>query len=141
MSKRILMVEPSPTLRAIFATYFQRDEHQLVLFEDYEDAAQALPRFHSTPPDLAFVALSVHRPESFRVTELVRQQYAQIPLNVLIAQEENGQSTVQHLVQTTHAIVLPKPFSIRDVLDLLAECGQVTSLAPSRPCAERSGQA
>jgi hypothetical protein len=40
MGKRILLIEPSPTLRAIFAMYFQRDEHQLVLFEDYEDAAQ-----------------------------------------------------------------------------------------------------
>jgi DNA-binding response OmpR family regulator len=141
MSKRILMIEPSPTLRAIFAMYFQRNGHQLVLFEDYEDAAQALASFSGPPPDLAFVALDVHRPQSVRVTELVREHYAQIPLIVLIAQEQSSQSTVQQLVQATHALVLPKPFSIRDVLDLLAECGQVTSLVPSRARAESDGHA
>jgi CheY-like chemotaxis protein len=134
------MIEPSPTLRAIFAMYFQRDEHQLVFFEDYEDAAQAFPRLYGTPPDFAFVALDVHRPESFRVTELLRQHYAQTPLIVVIAQEESSQLTVQHLVQTTQAIVLPKPFSIRDVLNLLADCGHVTNLASSRRRAEMNGQ-
>jgi hypothetical protein len=43
-------------------------------------------------------------------------------------------------VQTTHALVLPKPFSIRDVLNLLADCGHVTSLASSRRRAEMNGQ-
>jgi CheY-like chemotaxis protein len=141
MGKRILLIEPSPTLRAIFILYFERNGHQLVLFEDYEDAAQRLPSFSGPPPDLAFVALDVHRPESVRLTEQVRQQYTQLPLILLLAQEQSSQSTVQQLVQATHALVLPKPFSIRDVLNLLAECGQVTSLAPSRARAASDEQA
>ncbi|MBV9689110.1 MAG: response regulator [Ktedonobacteraceae bacterium] len=141
MGKRILVIEPSPTLRAILGMYFEREQQQFVQFENYEAAAQALPCFRSEPPDLALVALHIHQPESFRVTELLRQQYAQMILIVMIAQEDSSQSTVRHLVQRTQAIALPKPFSIQDVLNLLAAAAQVASTAPRGIGIEREKRA
>ncbi|MBV9021673.1 MAG: response regulator [Ktedonobacteraceae bacterium] len=120
MGKRILVVEPSPTLRAILLMYFERDGHQVVLFENYQAATQALPRFQAEPPELAFVALHADRPESFDLVRALRQQYAWVRLVLLLMQEESNQFAVQRLVETTQAIALLKPFSIKDVLNLVA---------------------
>ncbi|MBV8822865.1 MAG: response regulator, partial [Ktedonobacteraceae bacterium] len=104
MGKRILVVEPSPTLRAILLMYFERDGHQVVLFEDYQAATQALPRFQAEPPELAFVALHADRPESFHLVTALRQQYAWVQLVLLIMQQDSSQFGVQRLVETTQAI-------------------------------------
>jgi DNA-binding response OmpR family regulator len=124
MGKRILVIEPSPTLRAILLMYFEKEGHQVVLFEDYGMATQALPRFQAEPPELAFVALHATRPESSQFATALRQQYAWVRLVLLVVQEESSQLAVQRLVETTRAIVLLKPFSIRDVLNLLASSMQ-----------------
>ncbi|MBV9020091.1 MAG: response regulator [Chloroflexi bacterium] len=120
MGKRILVVEPSPTLRAILQMYFERDGHQVALFEDYQAATQALPRFQIEPPELAFVAIHANRPESFDLVRALRQQYAWVRLVLLIMQEESNQFAVQRLVETAQAAALLKPFSIKDVLALVA---------------------
>ncbi|MBV9708922.1 MAG: response regulator [Chloroflexi bacterium] len=130
MGKRILVVEPSPTLRAILQMYFERDGHQVALFEDYQAAAQALPRFQIEPPELAFVALHANRPESFDLVRALRQQYAWVRLVLLIMQEESNQFAVERLVETTQAFALLKPFSIKDVLALVATSVLDTDVAP-----------
>ncbi|MBV9688111.1 MAG: hypothetical protein JO202_00200 [Ktedonobacteraceae bacterium] len=48
MSKRLLLIEPSPTRRAILLMYFEREGHQTMLLEDEEIAVEALPRYFST---------------------------------------------------------------------------------------------
>ncbi|MBV8694280.1 MAG: hypothetical protein JO183_02200 [Ktedonobacteraceae bacterium] len=141
MGKRILVIEPSPTLRAIFAMYFERDEHQFVQFEDYETAIQAQPRFQAEPPELAFVALDARCPASFHSLSRVRGLYAQTKLIVMVAQEESDRLDVQNLLRMTQAIPLLKPFSIREVLNLLADVGPMTTVAASIPSAERSTNA
>jgi DNA-binding response OmpR family regulator len=141
MGKRILVVEPSPTLRAILLMYFERDGHQTVLFEDYEAAVQALPRFQAEPPELAFVALDARHPASFRFLTPFRELYAHTKLMVMVPQEESGQLDVQNLLQAVQAIPLLKPFSIRDVLNLLADVVSETSTIPSSPSGERDGNA
>jgi len=130
MGKRILLIEPSPTLRAILTMYFQREGHQLVLFEDYQAAAQALPRFQAEPPDLVFVALRSDQPDTLRLVTLLRQQNAHMTLVMMVPQEDSSQVTIQRLVQATRSILLPKPFSIRDVLNLVAASGQTSSSLP-----------
>ncbi|MBV9706956.1 MAG: response regulator [Chloroflexi bacterium] len=120
MGKRILVVEPSPTLRSILLMYFEQQGHQVVLFEDYQAATQGLPRFQTEPPELAFVALHANRPESFHFVTVLRQQFAWVRLVLLLMQEENSQFAVQRLVETTQAIALLKPFSIKQVLNLVA---------------------
>ncbi|MBV9690412.1 MAG: hypothetical protein JO202_11980 [Ktedonobacteraceae bacterium] len=69
---------------------------------------------------MAFAALHADRPESFHLVRAVRQQYILVRLVVLIMKEESNQFAVQHLVETTQAIALLKPFSIKDVLALVA---------------------
>jgi DNA-binding response OmpR family regulator len=98
----------------------QRQEHQVVLFEDYQAAVQALPRFQSHPPDLAFVAVSVTSAKSVQVLMKLRAMYAQTRLIMMTTQEESQHLTVQRLRDTIQAIPLLKPFSIRDVLALVA---------------------
>ncbi|MBV9688886.1 MAG: response regulator [Ktedonobacteraceae bacterium] len=120
MGKRILVLETSPTLQAIFMMYLEREGHHVVLLDDYEVATQELPRFQQAPPDLAFVALRADRPESFHLATALRQQYPQVRLVLLIMREESSQVAVQRLIETTQAMVLLKPFSIKDVLALVA---------------------
>jgi DNA-binding response OmpR family regulator len=131
MGKRILVIEPSPTLRAILMMYFDREGHQVVLFEDYEAAAQALPRFQAEPPDLVFIALRVDQPDTLQLATLLRQQDAQMTLVLMPPQEESSQVAIQRLAQATRSILLPKPFSIRDVLNLLAASGQASTTLPN----------
>ncbi|MBV8821658.1 MAG: hypothetical protein JO123_02580, partial [Ktedonobacteraceae bacterium] len=58
--------------------------------------------------------------ESFDLVRALRQQYAWVRLVLLLMQEESNQFAVQRLVETTQAIALLKPFSIKDVLNLVA---------------------
>ncbi len=120
MSKRILVVEPSPTLRNIFRIYLEDQGHQVVLFEDYQGATQALPHFQTDPPELAFIALHAPRLESFQFATAFRQQYGWVRLVLLIMQEESTQFAVQHLLEATRATALLKPLSIKQVLNLAA---------------------
>ncbi|MBV9690386.1 MAG: hypothetical protein JO202_11850 [Ktedonobacteraceae bacterium] len=141
MSKRILVIEPSPTLRAILVLYFERDGHQVALFEDYEAAVQALPHFQAEPPDLAFVALDSRRPACFRILTLLRQYYGWTKLIVMLAQEESKQLGMQNQLRAVRAIALLKPFSIKEVLALVADAGHTSSDAPSITSVERDGNA
>ncbi|MBV8694944.1 MAG: response regulator [Chloroflexi bacterium] len=138
MSKRILVIEPSPTLRAILQMYFQRDGHQTVLFEDYEAATQALPRFQAEHPDLVFIAVQADRPESLHLVTLLRQQDAKMPLIIMVPQDDSSQPAIQRLIQTTAAIPLLKPFSIRDVLNLVADPGQASTGLPNGQTGEKN---
>ena len=125
--KRILVIEPSRPIRGILAVYLQEAGHQLVMFEDYQTPAQRLPAFQAQPPELAFVALHTTRPESFRIIEMLRRQFTQMTLIIMMAQEESRKYAVQWLLYATEATPLLKPFHIKDVFCLIAAAGQATS--------------
>ncbi|MBV9691760.1 MAG: response regulator [Ktedonobacteraceae bacterium] len=120
MGKRILVVEPSPTLRGILEMELQRQQHQVVLFENYAAAVQAFPRFQTEPPDVALVALDSESAESVQVVMRLRAMFAQTLLIMMTIQEEGQQLIVQRIRGTIQAILLIKPFSIKDVLRLVA---------------------
>ncbi|MBV8821508.1 MAG: response regulator [Chloroflexi bacterium] len=124
MGKRILVIEPSRTIRAILSIYLQQVGHQVMLFKDYEAATQALIRFQTEPPNMAFVALHTNRLESTRIVGLLRRLYAQTTIVIMTAQEDSKQYAVQHLMQVTQAIPLLKPFWIQEVLALVAASEQ-----------------
>ena len=126
--KRILIVEPSPTLRQILLIYLQEAGHQLVLFEDYEAAVQALPRFRAEPPDVAFVAVRTEVPQSVQVLMKLRAMSAEVRLIMMIAQEDGQRLGVQRIRETIQAILLLKPFRVRDVLSLVGMSTQESSV-------------
>jgi DNA-binding response OmpR family regulator len=124
MGKRILVIEPSRTIRAILSIYLRQVGHQVVLFKDYEAATQALIRFQAEPPNLALVALHANRLESRRVVGLLRHLYAQTTIVIMTAHEDSKQYAVQNLMQVTRAIPLLKPFWIQEMLALVAASEQ-----------------
>jgi DNA-binding response OmpR family regulator len=128
--KRILVIEPSRTVRGILAVYLQEAGHQLVMFEDYQTPVQRLPAFQAQPPELAFVALHTARPESFRIIELVRRQFTHMTLIIMMAQEASREYTVRWLLYANEATPLLKPFHIKDVFYLIAAAGQTTPSGP-----------
>ncbi|MBV9708463.1 MAG: response regulator, partial [Chloroflexi bacterium] len=97
MSKRILVIEPSRTHRAIFVLNLRQGGHHVVIFKDYEAALAAFPRFHEQPPDLAFVALHADRPESAQALMRLRAFCLQTTLVMMITQEDSGKLLVQRI--------------------------------------------
>jgi len=120
VGKRILVIEPSRTIRAIFTLNVRPSGHQVVIFQNYEAALAALPRFREPPPDIAFVAVHTNRPESAQALMQLSALCPQTRLIMMITQEENTNFTVQRLASATLAVPLVKPFRIRDVLALIA---------------------
>jgi len=106
VGKRILVIEPSRTLRAIFALNVPQGGHQVVLFKDYEAALVALPRFHEHPPDLAFVALYADRPESAQAVMRLRAFCPQATLIIMITQEEGSKLVVRRIAKERNPLVL-----------------------------------
>ncbi|MBV9690724.1 MAG: response regulator [Ktedonobacteraceae bacterium] len=119
MGKRILVVEPSPTLRRIFSVYLREAGHQVVLFENYEAAVQGLPRFQAEPPDVAFVALRTSVPQSVQVLMRLRVLSSEARLIMMVIREESQHPGVQRIKESMQAILLLKPFRIRDMLALV----------------------
>ena len=120
MGKRILVIEPSRTIRAIFSLNVQSVGHQVVLFKVYEAAIAALPRLCTPPPDLAFVAVHAARPKSAQALTGLRALCPQTTLIMMITQEDSRRFAVQRLLGAVLAVPLLKPFRIRDVLGLVA---------------------
>jgi CheY-like chemotaxis protein len=94
MGKRILVIEPSRTIRTIFALQVQQFGHQVVTFKDYKAALAALLRFHEHPPDLAFVALHAERSESAEALMRLSVLCPQTRLIMMMTQQESGELVV-----------------------------------------------
>ncbi|MBV9020762.1 MAG: response regulator, partial [Ktedonobacteraceae bacterium] len=106
VGKRILVIEPSRTIRAIFTLNVRPSGHHVVIFQDYEAALAALPRFQEPPPDIAFVAVHANRPESAQALMQLSALCPQTRLIMMITQEENTNFTVQRLASATLAVPL-----------------------------------
>ena len=128
MSKRILVIEPSRTHRAIFVLNLRQGGHHVVIFKDYEAALAAFPRFHEQPPDLAFVALHADRPESAQALMRLRAFCLQTTLVMMITQGDSRKLLMQRIKAAVLAMALVKPFLIRDVLALVAAPPDTASL-------------
>ncbi|MBV8693983.1 MAG: response regulator [Chloroflexi bacterium] len=139
--KRILVIEPSRTIRGFLAVYLQEAGHQLIMFEDYQTPAQMLPAFQAQPPELAFVALRTTRAESFRIIDLLRRQFTHMTLIIMMAQEESREYAVQRLLDTAQAVPLLKPFRIKDVFSLIAAAGQATYMLSGTRSTDRQERA
>jgi len=128
MGRRILVIEPSRTIRAIFALNVPQGGHQVVIFKDYEAALAAFPRFHQQPPEVAFVALYADRPESAQALMGLRAVCLQTTLVMMITQGDSRKLLMQRIKAAVLAMALVKPFLIRDVLALVAAPPDTASL-------------
>ena len=122
MSKSVLVVEPSRTIRTLLDIYFQRAGHQVLVFASYAEAKYALtlPQFKTYSPEVIFIALHASHPESHRLLEDLRWRYARTftRIVVMVIQEERDHHKVHQLAQDEHIVLLLKPFRVQDALAL-----------------------
>ena len=137
MGKRILVIEPSRTVRAIFALHVQQVGHHVALFKDYEAALAALPRLCEQPPEIAFVAVHADRSESGQALMRLSVLCPRTRLVMMVTQEDSRRFAVQRLGNAVLAVPLLKPFHIRDVLALLHTATAATPAETARDARER----
>ncbi len=122
MNRRVLVVEPSRTMRKLLEIYLQQSGHQVALFASYAEAgfALTLPQFRTNPPEVAFVSMNTSWPESYRFIEELRQRPrgAFTKIVVMVTQEEHTHPKLQRLLQDGQVIALIKPFRVQDALAL-----------------------
>ena len=124
MGKRLLVIEPSRTIRTLLDIYLRRDGNQFTIFADYEEAlrALALPAIQAQPPELVLVRLYPSQEESYHLIEYLRQRgcYARTKIVGLIAQEDEGQRRFERLVREARVVTVINPFRIQNLLEIVA---------------------
>ena len=124
MSRRVLVVEPSRTIRTLLEIYLQRDGHQVMIFASYAEAGYALtlPSFRTYSPEVIFIAIHTSQSDSHRLIEELRRRYARTftRIVVMVAQEESEHHQVRRLIQNEQIVLLLKPFRIQDALALVS---------------------
>jgi CheY-like chemotaxis protein len=134
MGRRLLVIEPSLTIRTLLDIYLHRNGNQLTIFADYADALHALvlPSIQAQPPELVLIRLRPAQEESYRLIEYLRQQpcYVHTKIVGLIAQEDEGHRQFQRLVREAQVVALINPFRIQNLLALVAEPGYMIPDVP-----------
>ena len=124
MSKSILVIEPSRTIRVLLDIHLKRDGHAVTVFETYAEAQYAftLPPFKTYSPEVIFLALHALHPESYHLLEDLRRRYARTFTTIvgMVVQEERGHHKVRSLAQDEQLVLLFKPFRVQDALALVA---------------------
>ena len=122
MGRRVLVVEPSRTIRKLLEIYLQQCGHQVALFSSYAEAsfALSLPEFRTNPPEVAFVAMNTSWSDSYRfIDELMQQpRGAFTKIVVIVMQEELTHPKLQPLLQDQRIVPLIRPFRVQDMLAL-----------------------
>ena len=124
MNRRVLVIEPSRTIRTLLEIYLQRNGHQAVIFASYAEAGYALtlPQFRAYSPEVVFIAIHASQPESHRLIEELKQRYAHTftRIVVMVTQEGSDHQQVRRLAEDKQMILLLKPFRIQDALALVS---------------------
>ena len=121
MSKSILVVEPSRTMRKLLEIYLQQDNHQVMLFPGYAEASLALSLPQTRPnPEVAFVAMNASWPDSYRFIDELQQRCrgTLMKIVVMVTREELSHPKLQLLLQDQRIVPLVKPFRVQDMLAL-----------------------
>jgi DNA-binding NtrC family response regulator len=116
MNKRILVIEPSRTIRVLLDITLRNAGHHVAAFADTAAAFAFLSQgqVHREPPDMAFVALHSSAKESYKVIATLIRRYPHL-LMIVILQPEEGQ-TAQQRIQAIGAMYLMRPFTVQDIL-------------------------
>jgi CheY-like chemotaxis protein len=123
MGKRLLVIEPSLTIRTLLDIYLRRNGNQLTIFADYDEALQALalPFLQAQPPHLVLMRLRPSQQESHQVIEYLRQRpyYAHTKIVGLVAQEDEGHRQFERLIREAQVVTLINPFHIQHLMELV----------------------
>jgi len=122
MPKRILIIEPSRTIRTLLTIYFQRAGHLTIALPDYTTARQVIPTFRDEPPNMAFVAVHPTQMQSYRVLGHLRRLRVRVGTTIvaLVSQDESTNIQLRFTLQMVGAVTLLKPFRIQDAMALVA---------------------
>ena len=120
MNKRILVIEPSHSIRVILDITLRNAGHQVATFEDATAAFAFLsPELvHKEPPDIAFVALpssaEKNAKESYAALATLMGQYPQLRTIALLPLHANQKE--QRPLQENGVMYLIRPFTVQDIL-------------------------
>ena len=120
MNKRILVIEPSHTIRASLDIILRNAGHQVATFEDATAAFAFLSTgpMHKEPPDIAFVALpssaEKNAQESYAALTTLMRQYP--PLRLIAFLPVHANRKEQQRLQESEVMYLTRPFTVQDIL-------------------------
>lgn len=116
MGKRILVIEPSRTIRVLLDITLRNAGHYVAAFADTAAAFVFLSQVqvHREPPDMAFVALPSSDRESYKVIARLIRHYPNLRVVVLL-QPYHG-LVEQQRIEALGARYLMRPFTVQDML-------------------------
>ena len=114
MSKRILIIEPSRTIRLLLDITLRNAGHTVAAFDKAPEALNFLLRVHKNAPDIAFVAVHLPDGESYKIIETLMRHYPHL-LMASILRPDDG-SAEQQRILSLGAALLMRPFTVQDIL-------------------------
>lgn len=116
MGKRILVIEPSRTIRVLLEIALRNAGHHVAAFADTAAAFAFLSQgqVHKEPPDMELVALPSSAKESYKVIATLMRHYPHL-LMIVILRPDDGPMEQQR-VQASGASYLMRPFTVQDML-------------------------
>ena len=114
MGKRILIIEPSRTIRLLLDITLRNAGHTVAAFDQAPAALNFLLRVHKNAPDMAFVAVHLPGDESYKLIETLMRHYPHLRLvSILRPDDEVAQ---QQRILSLGATLLIRPFTVQDIL-------------------------
>ena len=121
ITKRVLVVDDSNTIRKSAAVFLRQGGHDVVLAEDGFDA---LAKLTSSSPDIMFCDISMPRLDGYQTCAIIKsnQKYAQLPIVMLSSRDGIFDKARGRVVGAEH--YLTKPFTREQLLEVVKEFGR-----------------
>ena len=121
MHKRILIIEPSRTIRTLLTIYFRNAGHQVIVLSNYASVQPLLPLFEKEPPEMVFVAVYPTQSECYQMLDRLRWLHSTVDttLVALVREDESRHRNLQLMLRAVGATTLLKPFRIQEAMELV----------------------
>lgn len=119
MSKRVLVIEPSRTIRTLMSITLQNVGHRVLVCPTSQEALKVLADLADVP-DIIFLAVHLEKHDDYAVIRSVKEHTPYIHTTLVVMVLEEEQATVRHHLRKIPIHVLVKPFRIEDVLTLVS---------------------
>ena len=119
MGKRVLVIDPSRTIRTLLSIYLQQASHQVIVCPNVEEGLLTLHNLHDDVPDVVLLALHVPVKEEQHILQYMktRPRYARTALIAMPIYEDIAR--LQPLLKSENIACISKPFRIQDMLQLV----------------------
>lgn len=119
-SKRVLVIEPSPTVRLLLELHLKQAGHQVIMYPDVEALTRDVLRFQQMPPEVIFLAVDTMLPDWLEEAQQLRRVWGVLVLLIaLLSCRENERQVVQRALNVLPALYVHKPFQLQFVLALV----------------------